>query len=82
MASKSRQNAEASNLAGTSLHAFNVNAKGQLVYTKTGIPAGTSPRLQDRDGNDLYEQYHVGHSGMEYYIDSRGKFALRLDTDG
>jgi hypothetical protein len=82
MASKSRQNAEASTLAGTALHAFNVNTKGQLVYTKSTIPAGTSPRLQTRDGTDLYEQYHVGHSGMEYYIDSRGKFALRLDTNG
>ena len=39
------------------LHGFNVNAKGQLVYTKEVIDREfTNIRTQDADGNELYEQ--------------------------
>ena len=64
------------------LHGFTVNAKGQLVYTKELIDREfTDVRTQDGDGNELYEQYHVGPGGLQYLFNERGKFIARYDLN-
>lgn len=64
------------------LHGFNVNAKGQLVYTKEVIDREfTNIRTQDANGNELYEQYHLGPGSMQYFINNRGKFVVRFDLN-
>jgi len=64
------------------LHGFNVNSKGQLVYTKEVIDREfTNIRTQDANGNELYEQYHLGPGSMQYFINNRGKFVVRFDLN-
>jgi len=79
MPSRARQNAEQV-VADSALHAFNVNYKGQLVYTSQTLHNPTSLATQDRDGNELYEQYHIGPAGMKYFINEQGKFVVRINT--
>lgn len=64
------------------LHGFNVNAKGQLVYTKEVIDREfTNIRVQDGNGNELYKQYHLGPGSMQYLFNERGKFVARYDLN-
>jgi hypothetical protein len=77
MPSRARRNAEQV-VNDSALHGFNVNSKGQLVYTKQTLH-DASVRAQDEDGNELFEQYHVGPAGMRYLINNRGKFVVRID---
>ena len=67
---------------GAALHGFNVNAKGQLVYTKELIDRDfVDVQLQDGNGNELYEQYHLGPGSMQYFFNARGKFVSRFDLN-
>ena len=78
MPSRARQNAEQV-VADSALHGFNVNSKGQLVYTKQTLH-DSSVSVQDEDGKEIFEQYHVGTAGMRYLINDRGKFVVRIDS--
>lgn len=67
---------------GAALHGFNVNSKGQLVYTKELIDRDfIDIATQDRNGNELYEQYHLGPGSLQYLFNSRGKFVSRFDLN-
>ena len=79
MPSRARRNAEQV-VAESGLHAFNVNSKGQLVYTTQTLHDPNSVNVQDRAGNELYEQYHIGPAGMKYFFNDRGKFVVRINT--
>lgn len=78
MPSRARRNAEQV-VNDSALHGFNVNAKGQLVYTKQTLH-GSSISAQDENGNEVFEQYHVGPAGMRYLFNEQGKFVVRIDT--
>lgn len=80
--SRARRLADGASGGAGALHAFNVNAKGQLVYTKEVIDDEfVDIRTQDRDGNELYEQYHLGSGNMQYLFNERGKFVARYDLN-
>lgn len=67
---------------GAALHGFNVNSKGQLVYTKELIDRDfIDIATQDGNGNELYEQYHLGPGSLQYLFNSRGKFVSRFDLN-
>ena len=67
---------------GAALHGFNVNSKGQLVYTKELIDRDfVDVELQDGNGNEIYEQYHLGPGSMQYFFNARGKFVSRFDLN-
>ena len=67
---------------GAALHGFNVNSKGQLVYTKELIDRDfVDVELQDGNGNELYEQYHLGPGSMQYFFNENGKFVSRFDLN-
>lgn len=61
------------------LHAFKVNAKGQLVYTTQELGDDTSINTQDENGNERFDQYHVGPASMRYAFNDRGKFVIKVD---
>jgi hypothetical protein len=63
----------------TKLHAFSVNQKGQLVYTTQELTAETSINTQDENGNERFDQYHVGPASMRYAFNDRGKFVIKVD---
>ena len=80
--SNARLLADGGSGGGAALHGFNVNSKGQLVYTKELIDREfTDITTQDRNGNELYEQYHLGPGSMQYLINSRGKLVSRFDLN-
>jgi len=79
---RARRLADGASGGAGAIHGFNVNSKGQLVYTKELIDDDfVDIRTQDRNGNELYEQYHLGPGGMQYLINARGKFVARYDLN-
>ena len=67
---------------GAALHGFNVNSKGQLVYTKELIDRDfVDVQMQDANGNELYEQYHLGPGSLQYLFNENGKFVSRFDLN-
>jgi hypothetical protein len=62
--------------ATTSFHGFNVDAEGNLVYTKA---SSGDIDVQDADQQDEYTMYEVGVVGSTYKIDDNGELIIEYD---
>ena len=65
---------------GTSViafHGFNVDANGNLNYTKST----DDQNIQDADQNDNYVMYEIATRGAAYSINSKGELVLKYESD-
>jgi hypothetical protein len=62
--------------ATTSFHGFNVDAEGNLVYTKA---SSGDVDIQNSDQIEEYVMYEVGVVGSTYKIDDNGDLIIEYD---
>ena len=65
---------------GTSVvafHGFNVDANGNLNYTKST----DDQDIQDGDQQDIYVMYEIATRGVTYRINSAGELILEYESD-
>ena len=66
----------APNIISSAFHGFTKDANGNLLYTKLSVD---EVQLQDRDGNPLYIEEHIGTSDGNYSINSNGQLIYTYD---
>jgi len=64
--------------SSTAFHGFNVDAEGNLVYTKAG---SSDLDVQDADQVEQYVMYEVGVVGSTYVINDDGELVIEYETE-
>lgn len=64
--------------SSTAFHGFNVDAEGNLVYTKA---SSSDLDIQNADQVEQYVMYEVGVVGSTYAINEDGELVIEYETE-
>ena len=65
----------------SAIHAFTRDSQNRLIYERRILGRGDVINLTDDDNVELYNQYYIRASDIEYYINNSGELVIRYNTE-
>ena len=64
----------------SAIHAFSRDSENRLIYERRILGRGDTIKLTDDMNVELYNQYYIRPSDIEYHINNNGELVIRYNT--
>ena len=65
----------------SAIHAFSRDSENRLIYERRILGRGDTIKLTNDMNVELYNQYYIRPSDIEYYINNNGELCIRYNSE-